>query len=151
MNLTDLNRLSQAYPDRKRVGRGHGSGLGKTSGRGTKGARSRSGFSYRPGFEGGQMPLFRRIPKRGFSNAPFKTSYDVVNLDTLNRAAVEAAGKTINLEFLVEHGFLKSRHRRLKVLGRGTLSIKVDVVADRYSAQARAQIEAQGGEAKLLS
>ena len=143
MNLTDLNQRSSAYKKRKRRGRGNGSGLGKTSGRGQKGQRSRSGFSRRAGFEGGQMPLFRRIPKRGFNNT-FRTEFDIINVSDINRIDVEQVTHAI----LVDEGIIKNRHGRLKVLGDGKLERKVVVVAAKFTASARRQIEELGGEAK---
>ncbi len=146
MNLTDLNHKASAYKKRKRVGRGHGSGHGKTSGRGHKGARSRSGYSRRPGFEGGQMPFFRRFPKRGFNNI-FRTEYDVINVSELNRLELTE----IDLGTLTAAGVVKSRHGRLKVLGDGKLERKIIVTAAKFSASARRQIEEQGGEAKEIA
>ena len=125
MNLTDLNMKSKRYKQRKRRGRGEASGIGKTSGRGHKGQRSRSGFSRRAGFEGGQMPLFRRIPKRGFNNV-WKKNYDIVNVEVLER--LEGVDR-VNLAVLVEMGVVKKRHGRLKVLGEGKLSRKLVVGA----------------------
>ena len=145
MNLADLNALATSYKNHKRRGRGHGSGLGKTAGRGHKGQKSRSGFSFRPHFEGGQQPLFRRIPKRGFNNINFKISYDLINLEDLNRFE---AGSTVDHASLVACGFLKSRHGRLKVLARGELKHKITVNASKFSAVAKQSIEKLGGEAK---
>ena len=145
MNLEDLNQLASPYKNRKRRGRGHGSGLGKTAGRGHKGQRARSGFTFRPHFEGGQQPLFRRIPKRGFSNANFRVRYDLVNLEDLNRFE---AGSTVDHDALVAAGYLKSRHGKLKVLARGELKHKLTVKAAKFSAVARQKIEELGGEAK---
>lgn len=147
MNLTDLNARAGRYKARKRVGRGHGSGWGKTSGRGQKGAKSRSGYRRRFGFEGGQMPLYRRLPKRGFTNAPFRKDYDIINVSTLNRLD---DGVTVDHAYLVELGILKNRHGRLKVLGDGQLERKLVVQAAKFTASARAQIEGQGGEAKVI-
>ena len=146
MNLTDLNHNSTAYKKRKRRGRGEASGLGKTSGRGHKGQRSRSGFSRRPHFEGGQMPLFRRIAKRGFNNV-FKTYYDIVNVGDLN--AIEGVD-TVDHAALVKAGLIKKRHGRLKVLGDGKLEKKLVVEAARFSEGARRQIEDLGGQAKTV-
>ena len=146
MNLTDLNNASGRYRQRKRVGRGHGAGTGKTSGRGHKGAKSRSGYKHKFGFEGGQMPLFRRIPKRGFNN-PFKKFYDLINVSDLNDLGLDS----IDLETLVANGVLKKRHGRLKVLGDGKLERKVNVKAAKFSAAARRQIEELGGEAKEIA
>ena len=144
MNLTELNHQSSPYKKRKRVGRGHGSGSGKTSGRGHKGAKARSGFRRQKGFEGGQMPLFRRIPKRGFNNV-FKTRYDIINVADLNRLdGVE----TVDLAVLVEQGIIKKRHGKLKVLGQGKLERKVVVTAAAFTESAKRQIEELGGEAR---
>ncbi len=145
MNLEDLNALASPYKNRKRRGRGHGSGLGKTAGRGHKGQKSRSGFSFRPHFEGGQQPLFRRIPKRGFTNAAFRVSYDLINLVDLNQFD---EGSTVNHASLVACGFLKSRHGRLKVLARGELTKKITVEAVKFSASAKLALEQAGGAAK---
>src|SRR5215813_6171107 len=116
MALNNLRPPAGAKHAKKRIGRGHGSGNGKTAGRGHKGAKSRSGFKFKRGFEGGQMPLHRRVPKRGFHN-PTRVEYDVVNLDTL--AAKFAAGSVVTPESLREAGLLPGGARRVKVLGRG--------------------------------
>lgn len=149
MNLTELNHLAKPYKNRKRKGRGHGSGNGKTAGRGHGGSHSRSGFSRRPHFEGGQQPLFRRIPKRGFTNAPFRVRYDIVNVETLNALATSGVD-TIDHATLVAQGVIRSRFGRLKVLGEGELTGKVNVKAAKFSATARRKIEEQGGEAKEI-
>ncbi|MFQ5653646.1 MAG: 50S ribosomal protein L15 [Planctomycetota bacterium] len=146
MNLSDLNQRSGTYKDRKRRGRGRSSGMGKTCGRGQKGAKSRSGYRRRFGFEGGQMPLFRRLPKRGFNNV-FRTLYDVVNLSDLQRLGdVEA----VDLKLLVERRFIKNPHGRLKVLGNGKLERRLVVEAAKFSASAKRSIEELGGEARVL-
>lgn len=129
-----------------RVGRGSGSGLGKTSGRGSKGAASRSGFGGLIHREGGQMPLIRRLPKRGFNNKLFRTEYDVINVDRL----AEFAGSVVTPDLLKERGMLAKAAARLKVLGGGELSAKVDVHAHAFSSSARAKIEASGGTCTLL-
>lgn len=147
MNLSQLNEMSDRYKDRKRRGRGHGSGLGKTSGRGHKGDGARSGSKFRPHYEGGQMPLFRRVPKRGFSNARFKKHYDIVNVEQL---AAFSAGETVNHAALVEKSILSGRRGDLKILGDGELSVKLTVEAAKFSAQARRKIEECGGEAKVI-
>lgn len=147
MNLTKLNELAKPYKNRKRRGRGHGSGLGKTSGRGHKGQHSRSGFRHRPHYEGGQMPLFRRLPKRGFTNAPFRLRYDIINVEDLNRCT---DGETVTHKLLVERNIIKSRFGRLKVLGNGELAQAVTVEAARFSAEARRKIEERGGQAKVV-
>ncbi len=146
MNLTDLNERSTKYKARKRIGRGHGSGWGKTAGRGHKGAKSRSGYKRRVGYEGGQMPLYRRLPKRGFNNV-FRTEYDLVNVSTLNALADGAA---VDHKALVDAGVIKDRHGRLKILGNGKLERKLTVTAAKFSSAARSQIEALGGVAKEI-
>lgn len=144
MNLTDLNKNAGRYKSRKRVGRGTGAGNGKTSSRGQKGQRSRSGFSRTWSFEGGQIPNFRKFPKRGFNNI-FRTLYDVVNVGDLNRWD---DGSTVNLASLVAAGQIKNPHGKLKILGDGKLEKKLTVEATKFTATARKQIEALGGEAK---
>lgn len=146
MNLSDLNERAGRYKTRKRVGRGTGSGHGKTSARGQKGQKSRSGYKRRVGFEGGSMPLFRRIPKRGFNNV-FRTLYDTVNVGDLNRLG---DGATVTLEALVAAGMIKNPHGKLKVLGDGKLEKKLIVEAAKFTETARQQIEAAGGEAKVV-
>jgi large subunit ribosomal protein L15 len=148
MNITDVLAKTSRRPDRKRCGRGRGSGLGKTSGRGQKGAKSRSGWKRRYGYEGGQMPLVRRMPKRGFTNARFRLRYDIVNLDVLE--ATFESGGVVRLETIQEHGILKPRFGRLKVLGGGDLNKSLTVVAHAVSASARAKVEARGGKIELL-
>ncbi len=131
--------------DRKRVGRGNGSGHGTYSGRGCKGQKSRSGFSMRPGFEGGQLPLIKRLPrKRGFVNI-FRTEYSIVNLDSLN--AFEA-GSEVTPEVLVAAGVVKSLRQPIKVLAEGGIDRPLTVKANRFSAAAKAKIEAAGGKAE---
>ncbi|HOG24469.1 MAG: 50S ribosomal protein L15 [Candidatus Omnitrophica bacterium ADurb.Bin292] len=130
----------------KRLGRGIGSGHGKTSTRGHKGQRSRSGYRFRPGFEGGQNPLYRRLPKRGFNNNEFKTSYTVVNLKQI--AVLDE--KEITPEILRARGVVKKLQDGLKVLGMGDLKSAVTVKAHSFSASAKSKIEAQGGQAVLL-
>lgn len=129
-----------------RVGRGSGSGLGKTSGRGSKGAASRTGFGGLLHREGGQMPLIRRLPKRGFNNKLFRVDFNVVNVDRL----VEFAGETITLELLKAKGLLAKNAERLKVLGDGDLAVKLDVCAHAFSSSARAKIEAAGGTCTVV-
>ena len=136
------------YKTRKRIGRGHGSGTGKTSGRGHKGAKSRAGFSHRPGFEGGQMPYFRRIPKRGFSNADFRTVYHIVNVASLEERFKK--GATVDAATLVESGLVSNFNNPIKVLGQGELTIKLDVTADKFSASAIEKIEAAGGSVTVI-
>ncbi len=131
---------------KRRKGRGTGSGAGKTSSRGSKGAASRSGFGGLLHHEGGQMPLIRRLPKRGFSNSLFRIEYEAVNL---NRIA-PFAGQTVTIDLLKKHGLLKKKTRRFKVLGGGELTGKTDVVADAFSKTALAKIEAAGGSATVF-
>jgi large subunit ribosomal protein L15 len=147
MKLTDILAKAGSKKARKRVGRGIGSGLGKTAGRGTKGAKSRSGFKRKRAYEGGQMALVRRLPKRGFTNALFRVRYDVVNLDDLEKWF--QAGETVDLRTLVDRGLIKSDHGRLKVLGAGELSKMLTVIAEGVSASARQKIEAAGGQVQL--
>lgn len=143
MKLHDLSPAKGSKKDKKRVGRGPGSGLGKTAGRGHKGQRSRSGYSRRPGFEGGQMPLVRRVPKRGFTNI-FRTEYAVINLGDL----AEMEGE-ITPESLVEHGRVR-RGRKVKVLGDGEIDRALTVKAHAFSASARQKIEAAGGSVEEI-
>jgi large subunit ribosomal protein L15 len=146
MNLSDLKPADGSKRDRKRVGRGQGSGNGKTAGRGHKGAQSRSGFKFKRGFEGGQMPLHRRLPKRGFHN-PFRVEYAVVNLDTL--AERFEAGTTVTPELLRERG-LVAGGGPVKVLARGEIDKALTVQAHRFSGKAAEKIAAAGGAAEVL-
>ena len=143
MNLHDLKPNPGAKHRRKRLGSGESSGLGKTSGRGHKGQKSRSGGGVRPGFEGGQMPLHRRLPKKGFSNVQFRDKIAIVNLSQLNEKFEE--GSTVNEKALREAGLVKGQCDAIKVLGHGELDRKLVVVVDAASASARAKIEAAGG------
>lgn len=147
MNLSDVKKATKAHKARKRVGRGMGSGLGKTSGRGHKGAGSRSGYSRKLTHEGGQMPLFRRLPKIGFSNARFATPVTIVNVGQLDRFD---AGTEVDVEALRRAGLVKGRLHRLKILGKGTLETQLTVRAHAFSASAREKIEAAGGQAEVL-
>ena len=146
-------KLNSIYPNdgatktRKRVGRGTGSGLGKTSGRGENGQKSRSGYSRKAGFEGGQLPLYRRLPKRGFTNALFKKDYAVINLSDLNKFE---NGATVTPELLKEMGILKKQLSGVKVLGNGKLEKKLNVKAHRFSNVAKEQIEKLGGKAEVI-
>ncbi len=158
MTLHELSPPEGAVRPRKRVGRGPGSGTGKTSGRGHKGARSRSGYSLRRGFEGGQMPLIRRVPKRGFHNR-FRREYEVVHLADLNRFE---AGSTVSAADLVRARLVRSarvrddgdivasRPFRYKILGDGDIGHRLSVEAHAFSASARKKIEAAGGTAVVL-
>ena len=138
MKLHTLAPNEGATKERKRLGRGVGSGTGKTSGKGHKGQNARSGGGVRPGFEGGQLPLFRRLPKRGFSNAPFKVRYATINLSDLNRFE---DGALVTPEILKEIGLVKNQLDGIKVLGNGTLEKKVNVKAHKFSSVAKEQIE----------
>jgi large subunit ribosomal protein L15 len=147
MNLTDLRPAKGAKHSKKRVGRGQGSGQGVQAGRGHKGAKSRSGFKHKRGFEGGQMPLHRRVPKRGFHNL-FREEYEVVNLDTLSERF--EAGTEITPELLQERG-LVGRNGRVKVLGRGDATKALTVRAHKFSGKAAEKIAAAGGTAEVLA
>lgn len=142
MRLHDLKPRPGAKHRRKRLGQGESSGHGKTSGRGGKGQSARSGSSIRIGFEGGQMPLIRRIPKRGFNNARHATVYLPVNLDALNQFA---DGSRVDEAALRAAGLANGRASGIKILGRGALERKLTVVAHAFSASARARIESLGG------
>ena len=133
---------------KKRVGRGMGSGLGKTSGRGHKGQKARTGGGVRRGFEGGQTPLYRRLPKRGFSNAKFTTRYATINLDDLNKYFKD--GDVVTPEVLKEKGILKNQLSGVKVLANGTLEKKLPVKANRFSSVAVSKIEAAGGKTEVI-
>ena len=147
LELHNLTPSKGANKKRKRVGRGAGSGLGKTSGKGHKGQKSRSGYSQRAGFEGGQMPLYRRVPKRGFCNI-FAKKYAIVNVRSLNRLE---EGTQVTVELLVEKGIVKKKEKGLRVLGQGTLEKKLTVQAHHFSESARAKIEKAGGSVEVLS
>ena len=147
MSLNNLRPPKGAKQSVKRVGRGKGSGLGKTAGRGHKGAQSRSGYKSKRGFEGGQMPLHRRVPKRGFHN-PFRTEYAVVNLDTLGE--VFDAGSSVTPEVLRERGLVRVANAPIKVLGRGDLVKKLTVQAHKFSGSAAQKIAAAGGQAQVI-
>ena len=147
MDLSNLKPADGAKHSKKRIGRGHGSGQGTQAGRGHKGAKSRSGFTFKRGFEGGQMPLHRRIPKRGFHN-PFRIEYVVVNLDTLAERFED--GTVITPELLVESGLVSQARRPVKVLGRGDVSKKLTVRAHKFSGKAAEKIAAAGGAAEVL-
>jgi large subunit ribosomal protein L15 len=147
MNLTDLKPAHGAKQTRKRVGRGPGSGNGKTAGRGHKGAQSRSGYSYKRGFEGGQMPLHRRLPKRGFNNM-FRIEYAVVNLDQLE--AQFEAGATVSPETLRESGLVRGKRLPIKVLGRGDITKALTVHAHKFSGTAAEKLAAVGGKAEAI-
>ena len=147
MDLSDLKPSEGSTKNKKRVGRGHGTGQGAQAGRGHKGAQSRSGFKFKRGFEGGQMPLHRRVPKRGFHN-PFRTEYAVVNLDVL--ADRFDAGTVITPELLRERGLIHSTRQPIKVLARGDVSKKLTVRAHKFSGKAAEKIVAAGGTVEVL-
>jgi large subunit ribosomal protein L15 len=148
MELHDLHPAPGAKRSRKRVGRGPGSGNGKTAGKGHKGQKSRSGYSRRFGFEGGQMPLVRRLPKRGFTNI-FRVEFQVVNLRDLER--VYADGDVVSPKTLQEKGLARGGSRPVKVLGDGELSKKLTVQVHKFSASARAGIEKAGGSCEVVT
>ena len=145
MSLNNLRPPKGAKHSKKRIGRGQGSGQGKTAGRGHKGAKSRSGFRFKRGFEGGQMPLHRRVPKRGFHN-PFRVEYEVVNLDTL--ALKFDAGAVVTPELLRERGIVARGVRPVKILGRGELGKALTVRMHKFSGKAAEKIAAAGGTAE---
>jgi len=147
VGLDNLKPARGAVRDRKRVGRGPGSGLGKTSGRGEKGQKSRSGYSRKVGFEGGQMPLHRRVPKRGFTNARFRKEFTEVNL---GRLEVFDAGSIITPEVLLKRGVIRKLRDGVKVLGKGALTKPLTVKAHRFSARAQEAIAAAGGRAEVI-
>jgi large subunit ribosomal protein L15 len=149
MRLHDLKPRPGAKHRRKRLGQGESSGHGKTSGRGGKGQSARSGSSIRPGFEGGQMPLIRRMPKRGFNNASHATVYVAVNLDSLNRFE---EGARVDLDALRAVGLANGKRKNLiKILGSGKLAKKLTVAAHAFSATARKEIEALGGACEVVA
>ena len=145
MKLNSLSPINGSIKSRKRVGRGHGSGLGKSAGRGDKGAGQRSGFKRRAWFEGGQMPLARRLPMRGFHNL-FKKDFQIVNI---NR--IEALGlKEVNAQILKENGLIRSALKPVKILGNGDIKSKIDITATIFSQSAKQKIEKAGGTATVL-
>ena len=146
MNLHELSPAEGATKSSKRIGRGHGSGWGKTAGKGHKGQKARSGGSIRPGFEGGQMPLQRRIPKRGFNNI-FAKSIIAVNVSALE--AFED-GAEVTVEALYQKGIVKKAYDGIKILGNGSLSKKLTVKVNAFSESAKQKIEAAGGKAEVI-
>lgn len=146
MKLNQLFAAPGSTKEAKRIGRGHGSGNGKTAGKGHKGQKARAGRGMRPGFEGGQMPLQRRIPKRGFNNI-FAKEVVSVNVDSLNRFE---DGAEITIDTLMQAGILKKSGDALKILGNGELTKKLTVKADAFSEAAKAKIEAAGGKAEVV-
>ncbi len=147
MKLNELKYNEGSKKDIKRLGRGSSSGTGKTSGRGENGQKSRSGGGVRVGFEGGQLPLYRRLPKRGFSNAMFKKVYAVINVSDLNRFE---EGTEVTPELLFEMGIIKKQLSGIKVLGNGELEKKLIVRAHKFSDIAKEKIEAKGGKAEVI-
>ena len=148
-NLSNLRAPKQANSNKKRVGRGMGSGMGKTSARGHKGQRSRSGSHMMRGFEGGQMPLHRRLPKRGFTNI-FRTEYSVINLSRIAELHEELGKAELTLEALAAKGLLKKRYGLVKILGDGELTAAITVHAHKFSKSAQEKIEKAGGKAVLV-
>lgn len=147
MKLHDLSPTPGSRKSRKRLGRGVGSGLGKTSGRGHKGQWARSGGGVRLGFEGGQTPLFRRVPKRGFSNAPFKKEWSIVNLSQLERFP---AGTVVTPELLMQERIVRKLLDGVKILGDGDLQVALTVQAHAFSASALSKIAAAGGSTEVI-
>lgn len=146
MKLHELQPVPGAIKQRKRVGRGTGSGMGKTSGRGHKGQNSRSGGGVRPGFEGGQTPLFKRLPKRGFTNI-HRIEYETVNLEQLN---VFIEGTKVDSKKLIKQGLIKKNAKRIKILGNGKLNKKLTVVAHKFSKSAEKGILEAGGSIEVI-
>ena len=146
MKLDEL-KPAQVNTKRTRVGRGVGSGIGKTSGRGHKGQKARSGGGVRPGFEGGQLPLFRRLSKRGFNNYNFRTVYSTVNVSDLNRFE---DGTVVDIKLLKEVGLIKKELDGVKVLGNGELTKKLTVIANGFTKSAEAKITAAGGKVEVI-
>ena len=146
MKLHELHPAEGSTSAQKRLGRGSGSGLGKTSGKGHKGAKARSGGGKRPGFEGGQMPLYRRVPKRGFNNI-FGTEYAEVNVERLE---CFEDGATVTVEMLLEAGIIRKTLDGVKILGNGDLTKKLTVQANKFTAGAKEKIEAVGGKAEVI-
>ena len=144
MKLNSLTPVPGSTKNRKRVGRGHGSGLGKSAGRGDKGAGQRSGFKRRPWFEGGQMPLARRLPRRGFTNI-FKKEFQIVNLNALGDLGIEK----IDAQIMFQKGLVRSALKPIKILGDGKLKMKLEVTASAFSTSAKEKIEKAGGTATV--
>jgi large subunit ribosomal protein L15 len=144
MKLDSLTPVPGSTKNRKRVGRGAGSGLGRTSGRGEKGAQARSGFKRRPWFEGGQMALARRLPKRGFTNL-FRKEFQIVNLEAIENLGLD----TVNAQILADNGLVRSALKPIKILADGELKLKVTVTASAFSESAKEQIEQAGGTATV--
>ena len=144
MKLNSLTPVPGSTKNRKRIGRGHGSGLGKSAGRGDKGAGQRSGFKRRPWFEGGQMPLARRLPRRGFTNI-FKKEFQIVNLNALGDLGIEK----IDAQIMFQKGLVRSALKPIKILGDGELNMKLEVTASAFSTSAKEKIEKAGGTATV--
>jgi large subunit ribosomal protein L15 len=147
MKLNELQRNIGATHAKKRVGRGPASGLGKTCGRGQKGQKARSGASINPVFEGGQLPLYRRLPKRGFTNAKFKTTYATINLEDLNRFE---EGTVVTPALLKDTGLVKKQYDGVKVLGTGNLEKKLTIQANKFSDSALEKIKEAGSKAEVI-
>ena len=145
MKLNSISPLPGSTKTRKRVGRGHGSGLGKSAGRGDKGAGQRSGFKRRAWFEGGQMPLARRLPMRGFKNI-FKKEFQIVNIDSIDALGLEE----VNAQTLMDNGLIRSALKPVKILGNGDVKSKINLTATVFSKSAREKIEKAGGTATEL-
>ena len=148
MKLHELSPAPGSTKSAWRKGRGVGSGNGKTAGRGHKGQNARTGCGVRPGFEGGQIPLYRRLPKRGFTNSLFKKEYAIINLETLDKLFND--GDAVSMETLLEKGVIRKELNGLKVLGRGEITKKLTVKAAIFSASAKEKIEAAGGKAEVI-
>jgi len=148
MNLADVRTAYVPRGKPKRVGRGWGSGKGKTAGRGNKGQQARAGGGVAAGFEGGQMPLYRRLPKRGFTNARFRTVYAIVNVGQLEGAFAD--GATVDAAAIRDAHLIHAKGGPIKILGSGELSKKLHVTADRFSESAKRKIEAAGGSVTML-
>ena len=146
MNLHELSPAIGSKKTAKRVGRGHGSGQGKTAGKGHKGQKARSGGGVRPGFEGGQMPLHRRIPKRGFNNI-FAKKIVAINIGSLN---VFEDGSSVDVQTLIDRGIIKKEHDGIKILSNGSLTKKLTVTANAFSESAKQKIEEVGGKAEVI-
>lgn len=146
MKLQELQPAAGSTTGKKRLGRGVGSGLGKTSGKGHKGAKARSGGGKRPGFEGGQMPLYRRVPKKGFTNI-FGTRYAAVNVEKLE---IFNDGDVVTIDSLLEAGVIRKTLSGLKIMGDGELTKKLTVKANKFTASAKEKIEALGGKAEVI-
>ena len=144
MKLDSLTPVPGSTKNRKRVGRGAGSGLGRSSGRGDKGAQARSGFKRRPWFEGGQMALARRLPKRGFTNL-FRKEFQIVNLEAIENLGLD----TVDAQILADNGLVRSALKPIKILADGELKLKVTVTASAFSESAKEQIEQAGGTATV--